>query len=161
MATPPGPALRGKHVTAVDRSKPGLGYSLAAILISCGVAAYEYIKWLSIVGHYTNWPFVLRGAAAFSLGVWAGSMAKPPRSRALQFAAFEVPQLLLINSWSILPLVATSRDPAVWPFFLAISGMNLGDLVFWATGVAAAAKLVRSRGPGPSRELPGADSSNS
>ena len=147
-------------MTAVDRSKRGLGYAVAATLISCGVAAYEYIKWLSIVGHDTPWPFVVRGAAAVCLGLWAGKSAEPSRTRALQFAAFEIPQVLLINSWSILPLFATPHDPAVLPFFLAISAMSVGDLVLWSAGVVGVRKLIRGRTLASSPQESGARSSS-
>ena len=145
---------REKRVAVTDRSRPGLGYSLTALFISCAVAGYQYIKWLSIVGHDTNWPFVFRGASAVSLGIWAGKSAAPRRTRVLQFAAFGVPQLLLINSWSVLPLIATPHEPAVLPFFLAFSAMSLGDLVLWCAGLALSARLFRGRTVEPSRQNP-------
>ena len=127
------------------KSEQGAGlYYLAAVSVSLGLAVLEYVLWLSIAGHDTLLPLVLRCSVALGFGVWAA--ANSPASGAWwpKFLAFELPQFLLINIWAVLSLVATPNDPATLPFLFAVFGLSLADFIFWISGWAGA-RRIRSR----------------
>src|SRR5262245_18550313 len=106
-----GSRRRLKPVTAAEAGRGGSLYRPTAVFVSCGIALFEFVYWLSIAGHSTLKPLVIRVAAALCFGFWAGG-TRGRNQRTWDFLAFALPQILLINSWSILALLATPRDPA-------------------------------------------------
>ena len=132
----------GAKPATVARREPSAGlYYLAAVTISVGIAVFEYVFWLSIAGHDTLLPLVVRCSTALCLGLWAGGSRTATRPWWSKFLGFEIPQLLLINSWGVVSFVATPGDPATLPFLLVVFGLSLGDLVLWLAGWAGAARI--------------------
>jgi hypothetical protein len=119
-------------------------YYLAAVSASLGLAVFEYVLWLSIAGHDTVLPVLLRCSVALGFGVWAAASGPASAAWWPKFLAFALPQFLLINIWAVLSLVATPTDPATLPFLFAVFGLSLADFIFWISGWAGA-RRIRSR----------------
>jgi hypothetical protein len=109
----------------------------------------EWVFWLSIVGHDSWAPWVLRLGGAMAFGTWAGRTRGWVKGVWREFLWFEAPQVLVLTGIALVSLAAAPRDPAALPFLGATVGLSVLDLLVWLGGfLIARRRRVRNAAPG-------------